>query len=181
MDRTQPHFACRKGILKKRGMLRKHELFSLSESPASNKQDVHNLIFQNKGPCPTCAEAVRRLSLPSPASFQLVDPRGKISSCRELFWHVYNIPKKWVFKEILPRSPPLSCKCNRVFLWLLTTCAHCGAISCKTRGTVENSGPLCVYHSFKAGTFKRDPESSRPSLCWWNISASCYQGKQLLP
>lgn len=77
MDRTQPHFACRKGILKKRGMPRKHELFSLSESPASNKQNAHNLIFQNKGPCPTCAEAVRRLSLPSPASFQLVDPRGK--------------------------------------------------------------------------------------------------------
>lgn len=98
---------------------------------------VNLLLLTNKMPTVLSSRIRARvqlvLSLPSPASFQLVEPRGKISPCKELFWHVYNRPKIWVVKETFSvfSSP-------QVFLWFLTTCAHRGAMSCKTSGTVEN-------------------------------------------
>lgn len=59
MDKTQPHFNCRKSMLKKCDILKKSELSEHTHTK-SNNLNVCNLIFQKRQLRPTSAEAVRK-------------------------------------------------------------------------------------------------------------------------
>lgn len=114
MDRTQPHFDSRKGIQKKCGILRKHELFSHNET-SPNKQNAHNLIFQKMGLCATSAEAVRKTVTTQSSQFLPPGLQKKFSYCKEPFWRVYDIPKNGYSKKPAQCSLPFRCKPNRTF------------------------------------------------------------------